>query len=141
MPDRVIHVQVTGLEETKHVFQQLAMMAPRALARGMYVEGEKIMTASKKEVPVDTGALMGTGRVIPPDPTAAEPEVKIVYGGPSGVTNPRTGEYVGYALWVHERLDQYHKPPRKAKFLEDPAKAAIPGMDERIAAEMRKELP
>ena len=45
--------------------------------------------------------------------------LKKVYGLEQNVV---LGYRAPYALIVHERLDLYHKPPTKAKFLEEPVR-------------------
>lgn len=142
MVQKTIEVQVEGLEAVRQVFEQLRLKTPHAVAAALNVEGEKIMTSSKQTyVPVDTGALKASGHVKPPEISGGEISVVLAYGGPAA----------SYALWVHEippppekswsGRSARHEPPTQWKYLETPAKAAIPGMDERLAAEMRKELP
>jgi len=76
---------------------------------------------SQHEVPVRTGALKGSGSVV-----IDGNEVDIGYGGPSA----------GYALHVHEDLTAHHRPPTKAKFLEDPVNRVMAGMESRIQAKV-----
>lgn len=60
------------------------------------------------------------------------------YGGPAAKINPKTGESTaGYALYVHENLDAFHKVGT-AKYLEIPFDAAKHGMNERLAQAMRQ---
>lgn len=110
-------------------------------------EAENIMTESKRQVPVDTGALRSTGHVEQPTRGGSRLSVILAYGGPAGAGGAVTPGYskktkrvaedpVGYAVYVHEDLEAHHTVG-KAKYLEDPVKAAIPGMTERLAAIMR----
>ena len=99
------------------------------MASALYREGERIMATSKTEVPVETGALRASGQVTPPTITAQGVEVVLGYGNSS----------VGYAVYVHENLMARH-PVGKAKFLEDPMNRARQGMEDRLAADLRKEF-
>lgn len=79
--------------------------APIAFHRQAYAECEMIMAKSKRLVPVDTGTLRASGRVV------AEPSggASCEYGGAAG----------SYAIYVHEDLEAHH-PVGQAKFLEEP---------------------
>jgi len=63
-------------------------------------------------VPVETGALKASGRVVSSRVGAYTYRSSILYGGPS---YPR---FVDYALYVHEILENKHAPPTTAKFVE-----------------------
>lgn len=65
---------------------------------------EIILEASQKLVPVDTGRLKKSGHI----EQNSEGTYSIVYDAP-------------YALFVHEIMGNYHKPPTQAKYLEDVA--------------------
>jgi len=78
-----------------------------------------IMSDSAREVPVRTGQLRRSGT----NNGNAPPDME---GGPSNTIDAMGGVYVDfgygtlYAVYVHENLEARHKPPTKAKFLEDP---------------------
>jgi len=80
------------------------------------------MAESKHQVPVDTGVLRSTGHVQLPKEEAGRVSVTLGYGGPAAP----------YALRQHEELS-YRHTVGKAKYLSDPAEAAVAGMDRRIA--------
>lgn len=122
-------VLIRGLAETKRAMRQYGRRANRALAGGLYQEGERIMAASKKEVPVDTGVLRSTGHVQLPKEEAGRIQVTLGYGGPAAP----------YALRQHEELSYKHRVG-KARYLSDPAEAAVTGMDRRIAEHVRREI-
>lgn len=106
-----ISFEVLGVKQTK---AGLAKAGPRSqadLGRSLRKSGEIIRSKSLRLVPVDTGRLAGTAFVRGPR-GLSRPEVRVGYG-----TN--------YAVFVHERLDVRHKSPRKAKFLEIPARAVM----------------
>lgn len=68
-----------------------------------------VFTESQHQCPVDSGTLKGSGH-LESEVDAGLSEIVIGYGGAAA----------GYALWVHENLSAHHRPPTKAKFLEDP---------------------
>ena len=101
---------------------------------GLYKAGLEIMRESLRICPIDTGVLRSSARVEEPEQTPTRVSVKMGYG--YGVqVNPKTGQIAAqYAVPVHERLDQHHEPPTKAKFLEDPVLAYIPRFGRTVAA-------
>lgn len=103
--------------------------APRALARALYAEAEAIMAASKRIVPVDTGALRASGHVRPPVIRGSRVRVVLGYGGAA----------VPYAVFVHER-PATHRPPTQWKYLEVPLHQAEPGMAGRLAERVRNDI-
>jgi len=84
----------------------------------VFSEALEIMAASKKIVPVKTGALRGSGRVEPPKASGSDISVMMVYGGPAAP----------YAFKVHE------DHPTKSKFLERPADERLEGFQARMKA-------
>jgi hypothetical protein len=83
-----------------------AMMAKGA--QGLFEAGNMVMTDAKQRVPVDLGALKGSGYVTAPTPTPGGMNVEIGFGGPAA----------GYAIYVHEDLSPRH-PVGEAKYLEN----------------------
>lgn len=79
-----------------------------AVATGLYLEGNNHMGISKRRVPVDLGALKGSGYVTLPEVTATDVTVELGYGGPAKK----------YAIVQHERLDYNHPDGGQAKYLE-----------------------
>jgi hypothetical protein len=43
-----------------------------------------------------------------------------------------------YAIYVHERMDVYHAPPTRAKFLEEPMRRLFPHMAKIVRQNMRQ---
>ena len=129
MPARVIRTRLRGTRELQRNLRLLGERAVPAAKAALSEEAERVMTASKGEVPVDTGNLRGTGHVAPPVVRARAVFVQAAYGGPAAP----------YALDQHERLD-YRHPVGKAHYLIDPFNAARPGMVDRIAARVGEEL-
>lgn len=65
---------------------------------------DQILEVSQRLVPVDTGYLKSTGRVV----KNSIGTYSVIYTAP-------------YAVYVHEIIDNQHKFPTQAKFLEDAA--------------------
>lgn len=93
-----------------------------------------ILEASQPLVPVDTGALKGSGRVEPSPKGAAV----LIYGG-AGFTNPRTKRSIDYAGVVHYRLDVKH-PIGQAQFVGQPLRTERQARNTATARAMRKWL-
>lgn len=127
-------------------FAALTQKYPKAIARAAYEEAEFIMADSKEKfVPVDDGALRGSGHTLQPVIEGRNISVSMVYGGAAAP----------YALAVHEHLSE-HSPPTwqnkgpedihwnvpgtGPKYLEIPFRAAVPGMMARIAKSVRNEV-
>lgn len=101
-------------------FHDAGQQIVRGVMAGMYQAGIDIMYVSEQEVPVDTATLKASGRVMEPVRLGDDVECVIGYGYGDEL-NPKTGQPASaYAVPVHERMDQRHAPPSKAKFLEDP---------------------
>ena len=87
--------------------RRLADRSPDAAGAALYVEAEIEMTEAKKRTPWRTGVLRGSGYVHPPQYRGREITVEMGFGGPAAP----------YAVYVHEDLDAWHKPPGQARFL------------------------
>jgi len=124
-----IHVKIKGLDKVLKELNRFGERGRRAFAAGLYVEGQEIMTESKRECPVDTGTLRGTGHVEKPKFKGRSISVTLGYGGPAAP----------YAIYVHERTELSHATG-KAKYLEDPAKGAATGMAGRVGQFVKKRL-
>ena len=111
-----------GLDELVARLEDSGDDAPRELGRALNVEAEKIMTKSKRLVPVDLGVLRASGHVRKPVIKKTAATVVMGYGGAASA----------YALIQHERLDFQHTSGQ-AKFLEQPVKAAAAGLGRRLA--------
>lgn len=95
-----------------------------AAAQALVVEAEAIKAKGQPITPVEKGDLAGSWEVLPPEWVGDVCTVAIGVGG--------TPETEGYAEEQHERLDYKHAPGKQAKFLEQPANEALPGMSDRI---------
>lgn len=160
-------VRVTGVERVKEALDRAGKAGNRALARGLFQEGEKIMSEAKEEVPVDTGVLRASGHVEKPKRSKGTVVVEVGFGGPAGAGE--NDEDVGYALVMHEgRRPGQKMPPLDAikawarrkedvdeeaafaiarsiaeegiegtKYLEGPAKKHAPKIPRNVAREIR----
>ena len=96
--------------ELQAVLRSAQLNAPKAVAIAIYEEANVIFAKSQVLVPVDTGVLRGSGGVSAIQGSGQGMYVDIFYGGPAA----------SYALYVHEIIGNYHKPPTQAKYLEQP---------------------
>ncbi len=103
--------------------------AIHALAGALYREALDIMADSKEEVPVDLGALRSSGHVKEPVVDSTMVRVELGYGGAA----------IPYALEQHENLGLRHDDG-KAKYLSDPLYAHANGLDDRLAADIRRQV-
>ena len=102
----------------------------KTVGQVLYKEGAAIFEESQDEVPVDTNALRTSGKLGFPTIEGKNIVVEISYGGAA----------VDYALIVHEDLEAQRRNGKKAKYLEDPARRRLRGMDERILTSVRKAM-
>lgn len=141
---KTINVRFSGQKEIGRKFGKYGRAVADAIPGALFREANRIMTDSKKLVPVDTGALRSTGHVEEPVRKGRKVSVEIGYGGPAGSGgsvepgkgrsgNPAPG-HVGYAVLVHEDMTAGHVVGQ-AKYLETPIKQRKPTMMKRIAAD------
>jgi hypothetical protein len=119
--------------DTKKLMALLSIGGPKVLkttAQALYKEGAAIFEESQDEVPIDTNALRTSGQLGFPTIEGKNVVVEISYGGAA----------VDYAMIVHEDLEAQRKHGKKAKYLEDPARRRLKGMDERLLATVRKAM-
>lgn len=105
----------------------------------LFEEANELMAASKRQVPVDTGTLRGSGMVEDPVKQSKSYRVRLGYGY-GEEKNPKSGQIAaGYAIYVHENLKAKHKVG-KAKFLEDPMKAWEPKFAKNVGMRLKRKL-
>jgi len=117
-----ISMNIKGIGKIQSQIKKYGRIAEVALAKSLKEEANGILQQSKELVPVDTGALRDSGKVTGPINNV----ISIQFGGGN----------VGYAAAVHEIIDAFHAGGM-AKFLEIPARKAIPGMSRRIAKDIK----
>lgn len=102
--------------------RRLVDRSPDAAGAALYVEAEIEMTEAKARTPVDKGALKSSGYVHPPQYRGREITVEMGFGGPAAP----------YAVYVHEDLDAWHKPPGQARFLASVVDESAPYLLDRV---------
>jgi hypothetical protein len=109
-----------GFDELDALLKRAQQQLPIVVAKALYQFAEEVMTDSKMIVPVETGALMNTGKVMPPVITNDSASVTLGYGDTA----------VDYALIVHEELQtraggqiKWTRPGSGPKYLTNPLQA------------------
>ena len=130
-----ISFEILGLDRLKQRFQAAAPGIRQEVKSELMVFAEEVMAASKLIVPVDTGALMNTGKVQPPVATDDEVSVTLGYGD----------ESVGYALYVHEEMASpkgnpivWTRPGSGPKYLENPLRERQDKLPGRITEAVKR---
>lgn len=99
----------------------------KAAASALRIEHELIMTAAKKDTPVEFNTLRSSGTVFP---TEITPTYLRSRGGFGGAAKE-------YAIPVHEIMTNKHPRGGHAKFYENALLAGHKGLDARLAARIR----
>lgn len=133
MPD--IEFTISGLTNLIDLLEKAPGRMRKEVSTELYRFAEEVMNDSKQIVPVDTGALMSTGKVMPPVDNGNQIDVTLGYGD----------ESVDYALIVHEELQSpsgnpinWMRPGSGPKFLETPLKAKQDQLPGRIVDAVKK---
>ena len=82
---------ISGIDALASRLATLGNRAAEWMAQALYLEAEAVMTASKRMVPVDTGALRASGYVKEPEIAGSQVKVTMGYGGSASQ----------YAIFVH----------------------------------------
>lgn len=122
MPN-VFSFTLKGDIELENALRIAKQKTPLAVAQAIWEEANTIFAKSQVLVPVDTGVLRGSGGVSAPQRGESGYFVDIFYGGPAAP----------YALYVHEILGNYHKPPTQAKYLEQPFMESLDQLQNNIS--------
>lgn len=122
MPKASFTLDLEGDKELVNALKAGKEDTPRAIAQAIWEEANVIFAKSQILVPVDTGVLRGSGGVSAPQMGNQGYFVDIFYGGPAA----------SYALYVHEIIGNYHKPPTQAKYLEQPVMEAMSTIQQNI---------
>lgn len=121
-----INIEWEGADKFAKFLTTTSNLVERDIAAVLFQEGEAIMSAAKKDTPVDTGRLRSTGHVTPPKMNRGVIEVVMAFG-------------TDYAVFVHEILDRRH-PVGKAKFLESNVNAAARRLGSRLTVRLKRRL-
>lgn len=124
---RAIRAQMDMLvRNTKATIAAIENISPDALIHAL----QPIYDDSQELVPVDTGELKASGFI----------EARLGSRGAEGVVGYARGGQPQYAVWVHENMVWFHKPPTQAKFLEEAVKRHVDDVPERYAEYVRTML-
>lgn len=123
-------IRIVGKEKLNRALRRLARRSPQKLGAALFVEGELIMTASKRIVPVDLGALRASGIVRKPDVSTKRVTVTLAYGGTAAP----------YAVIVHENPNAMHNAPTRFKYLEEPFNEALTGLATRVGRVVKRAM-
>lgn len=117
-----VSMKITGMAELIKNLEAAGERGKKAVGCGLYLEGNNILSDSKKEVPVDLGALKNSGYITLPQISGNNIAVEMGYGGSAK----------RYAAIQHERTDFKHPDGGKAKFLVDPLYKAKSGFGKNV---------
>jgi hypothetical protein len=112
-----------GADKLKKMLTDSGKESGKEAGQAIWEEANNIFAKSQILVPVDTGALRGSGGVSAPQYDEKNLFVDIFYGDPAA----------SYALIVHEIQGNYHNPPTQAKYLEQPFMEALPNIQRNMA--------
>ena len=79
MVDFTLDFKTKGIKEAQQRLNMLSSRFPNEIEAAIKTELELVMTESKKEVPVDTGALRNSGYVSSPYTTGSKITIKIEF--------------------------------------------------------------
>jgi len=122
-------VEIEAKELTK-ILVRGGAPAAKALGQALYREGAIVFEESQNEVPIDTGNLRASGKLGLPEVQGDDIVVEVSYGGAAA----------DYALVVHEDMERNYRNGKKSKFLEDPVKRRISGLDGRLLSAVKKAM-
>lgn len=120
-------ITLKGVGRLRLNLGKLVAQAPIVTGLALKREGDRIMNESQRLVPVDTGALKGSGMVEDPVLRGNTVLVLLHYG---------SGPSADYALKQHEDTTLRHTEGQQAKFLEQPFREAATTSAARIAADV-----
>jgi len=134
-------VPINGLDELLSRLKKANTAIRPNVAKAVYQFAEEVMEDSKNGgsagvvVPVLTGALMNSGKVLPPTDNGSQIEVVMGYGD----------ESAPYALYVHEELDaknggaiNWTRPGSGPKYLTRPLESKQSELPQRCADAVNK---
>jgi len=116
---------IKGVKEIQRAFNVRKKKTAKGLRIGLVRAGLFLQRESQKIVPVDTGNLKGSAF------TRQE--------GVGFDVAVLVGYTAAYAVYVHELVNNRHKPGKQAKFLEQPLREKRLRMAEIIVAAVEKE--
>lgn len=122
----MVSIRITGVKEAQAELRRIARLAPDLMEQALRVEAQKMLDASRPLVPVDTGVLMASGLIEPPQNNGGKVRVVFGYGGSAWY----------YAIPQHERTDYHHRRGQD-HYLSEPVLSMAGGMGPRLAETLR----
>jgi hypothetical protein len=116
-------VEWVGVGQFQALLEGIKGNIDRAVGQATFEEAQIILHDAVAITPYEFGTLRASGHVRPPQKSGWEWFVEIAFGGAAA----------SYAVYVHEIMGAYHKPPTQAKFLEQPVLRAAPRFAGRVA--------
>lgn len=117
-------IELIGFEALERLTsQQQSMVIDKAVGVALGQEAQIMMRNSMRIVPVDTGTLRRSARVLPAYKEGLLWTVEMGYGGAASE----------YALDQHENPTYRHAEGKSWKYLEIPVKERIPNFEQRLA--------
>ena len=123
-----INIIIRSPEELSDQLRAFALSFPEAVRTSTWEEMQTILGESIKLCPIEFGRLRASGYT-------TEPAI-----GPDGSITAKIGYGTDYAVYVHEILTNYHKPPTQAKFLEVPLLAHAGSMLRNIVSRVNSKI-
>lgn len=130
MADVRLNIKVLGTQKIKERLRRMEGLIPNAVAQGIYLEGNNVMTESKEMSPVEWGTLKNSGYVTLPEMHGGRLVSELGYGGPAAE----------YAVVQHEHIEYRHPEGGEAKFLEKPFYQRAPSIPSNIARLARRAI-
>lgn len=100
---------------------------PDFIERATKSHVDEVFKETQARVPVETGALLATGRIVKNSSSKNHFSFSIWYGEPGN-------KGIDYAAAVHEILKHAHGSPRQAKYVEQPLLESIPAAKKTLSA-------
>ena len=129
--------ELTGVDTVRQNLERLAARMLQESAVALQREAKAIYDASQPLVPVDTGSLRASGRVLDAETLGNIVQSGVLYGGLEGVLGRIPQQY---AYIVHQDVTMRHPRGGQSHFLSGPTFAATSGMLSRIADQLRNAL-
>ena len=124
-----VNARMLGAKEAVANIRQLPKAARKAILKAFEDEARKILRVSQDQyVPVLSGALQRSGQVLVHP--GQFPSVEFGYGGAAKA----------YAVVQHENEEFEHPRGGQAKYLSEPAEAAMPRVIEKTGVKIRQEF-
>lgn len=128
----MVYVQVTGLKEVIDMFKRADTITKLAIKEALEIEAAKVLDRATDLVPLQTGRLMSSGRIIRPPINSKVPLYHVVYGGINV-----NGRNVDYAMEVHEEPQERRKTGQ-SKYLQKAFTEVLQGIENRIQFRISK---